>query len=82
VAAAIEKNQKFEYYEALGKLARKQYPETLLGHYYLGRYYEEAGQPKKAMKTYRSAYILEEVGGYTKDEMLDRADTIKRDFGY
>ena len=82
IAAAIEKNKTFEYYEALGKLARKEYPDTLVGHYDLGRVYEETGEPKKAMKTYRSAYILEEIGGYTKDEMLDRADAIKRDFGY
>lgn len=82
IAAAIEKNKTFEHYEALGKLARKEYPDTLLGHYFLGRFYEETGEPKRAMKTYRSAYILEEIGGYTKDEMLDRADAIKRDFGY
>ena len=82
IAAAIEKNKKFEYYEALGKLARNEYPETLLGNYYLGRFYEETGEPKKAMRTYKSAYILEEIGGYTKDEMLDRADAIKRDFGF
>jgi len=82
IAAAIEKNKAFEEYEALGKLARKEYPDTLLGNYYLGRFYEETGEPKKAMRTYKSAYILEEIGGYTKDEMLERADAIKRDFGY
>jgi len=82
IAAAIEKNKKFEHYEALGKLARKEYPETVLGNYYLGRFYEETGEPKKAMRTYKSAYILEEIAGITKDEMLDRADAIKRDFGY
>lgn len=82
IAAAIEKNKKFEYYEDLGKLARKDYPDTLLGNYYLGRFYEETGEPKKAMRTYQSAYILEEIGGYTKDEMMDRADAIKRDFGF
>jgi len=82
IAAAIEKNKKFEYYEDLGKLARRDYPETLLENYYLGRFYEETGEPKKAMRTYKSAYILEEIGGYTKDEMLDRADAIKRDFGF
>lgn len=81
IAAAIEKTEKYEYYEALGKIARKEYPDTLLGHYYLARFYEESGNPKKAMKTYRSAYILSEIGGYTKDEMLSRADAIKRDFG-
>lgn len=82
IAAAIEKNKKFEYYEDLGKLARKQYPETLLGHYYLARYYEEIGEPKKAMKTYQSAYILDEIGGITKDLMLEKAADIKADFGY
>uniref|UniRef100_UPI0040494EE6 alpha/beta hydrolase n=2 Tax=Gelidibacter sp. TaxID=2018083 RepID=UPI0040494EE6 len=82
ITAAIEKTEKFEYYEALGKLARDQYPETLLGHYYLARFYEETGEPKKAMKTYQSAYILKEIGGYTKDEMLEKADAIKADFGY
>lgn len=81
IAAAIEKTEKYDYYEALGKIARKEYPDTLLGHFYLARFYEESGKPKKAMKTYRSAYILSEIGGYTKDDMLSRAEAIKRDFG-
>ena len=71
-----------KYFEELGKLARQEYSETLLGNYYLARYYEESGQSKKAMRTYQSAYMLEEVGGYTKDDMFERADQIKRDFGY
>ena len=82
IEAAIEKNESFEYFEELGKLARKQYPDTLLGNYYLARFYEETGEPKKAMRTYRSAYILEEIGGITKDLMLEKADEIKADFGY
>ena len=63
-------------------MARKEYPETVLGNYYLARFYEETGQPKKAMRTYRSAYVFEEIAGITKDDMLDRADRIKADFGY
>lgn len=82
IQAAIEKKEQWQYYEDLGKIAREQYPETLLGHYYLARYYEETGEPKKAMKMYRSAYILEEIGGITKDLMLEKADEIKADFGY
>lgn len=82
IESAINKSEKFEYFETLGKIARKEYPEALLGHYYLARYYEEKGETKKAMRTYRSAYILEEIGDISKDEMLDRADAIKRDFGY
>lgn len=82
IAAAIEKTEKFEYFEELSKLARKNYPETILSSYYLGRFYEETGEPKKAMKTYQSAYVLKEIAGLTKDDMLERAEIIKADFGY
>ncbi|GAA3775484.1 alpha/beta hydrolase-fold protein [Corallibacter vietnamensis] len=82
IEAAINKSEKYEYLEELGKIARKQYPETLLGSYYIARFYEETGEPKKAMKTYQSAYVLEEIAGLTKDLMLEKADEIKADFGY
>ncbi len=82
IEAAIEKKEEFQYFEDLGKLARDQYPETLLGNYYLARFYEENGEPKKAMRTYQSGYSFEEIGGITKDLMLEKADAIKADFGY
>jgi len=82
ISAAIEKTRKFEYYEELSKMAQKQYPKTLLGSYYVARFYEETGDTKKAMKTYQSAYILEEIADISKDLMLEKADAIKADFGY
>ncbi|WP_298497391.1 alpha/beta hydrolase-fold protein [uncultured Algibacter sp.] len=82
ISAAIEKNELYEYYEELGKMARKAYPETLLGAYYIARFYEETGEPKKAMRTYQSGYTLGEIAGLTKDLMLEKADLIKEDFGY
>lgn len=82
IEAAIEKKENFEFFEDLGKLARDQYPKALLGHYYLARFYEETNEPKKAMRTYQSAYILDEIGGITKDLMLEKAAEIKADFGY
>ena len=82
IEAAIKKKEKYEYFEDLGNLARKEYPDTLLGHYYLGRFYEETGKSKKAMKTYQSAYVLQEIGGITKDLVLELAEQIKADFGY
>ncbi|WP_299548365.1 alpha/beta hydrolase-fold protein [Seonamhaeicola sp.] len=82
ISAAIEKTEQYQYYEALGKIARKEYPETLLGLYYIARFYEEEGESKKAMRTYQSAYMLDEIAGITKDEVLEKADAIKRDFGY
>ncbi|MCL6293704.1 alpha/beta hydrolase [Jejuia spongiicola] len=82
ISAAIEKTEQFYYFETLGKIARKEYPKTLLGNYYLARFYEETGEPKKAMRTYQSAYTLDEIAGITKDLMLEKADLIKSDFGY
>lgn len=82
ISAAIEKNETYEYFEELGKMARKAYPETLLGTYYIARFYEETGEPKKAMRTYQAGYTLKEIAGITKDIMLEKADLIKEDFGY
>ncbi|CAH8281271.1 hypothetical protein EV196_101351 [Mariniflexile fucanivorans] len=82
ISAAIEKTQKFEYYEALGKMGRDEYPDTLLGNYYLARFYEETGETKKAMRAYQSAFDLDEIGGITKDLMFEKSESIKADFGY
>ena len=82
ISAAIEKTENFEYFEDLGKLARDEYPETLLGSYYLARFYEEAGDSKKAMRTYQTGFTFDEIAGITKDMMLQRAEAIKADFGY
>ena len=82
ISSAIEKNQLFEYYQDLAKLASRDYPETLLGTYYLARYYEEMGEPKKAYRTYKSGYVLDETAGITKDFMLEMAEQIKADFGF
>lgn len=82
INSAIKKNELYEYYQELGKLARKHYPETLLGSYYLARYYEEMGEPKKAYNTYKSAYVLDEIAGISKDFMLEMAEQLKVDFGF
>jgi len=79
---AAEKRKQWESLRDIASLAIKQYPETILGPYYLGRYYEEAGEPKKALRTYQGAYDKEEVDFITVDLMLDKADQIKEDFGY
>lgn len=82
VAMAAEKTKKWEAMGNIAKLARSQYPDLVLGDYYLGRYYEETGEPKKAMRTFQGAYDKEEVDFITIDLMLDRADKIKEDFGW
>ncbi|NJY61236.1 esterase [Salinimicrobium sp. CDJ15-81-2] len=82
VGKALEFLQKWEELEKLGELARKQYPTSALGTYYLARAYEATGRSRKAMRTYQSAYGQEEVAFVTVDFMLQKAELIKEDFGY
>ncbi|WP_062053919.1 alpha/beta hydrolase [Aquimarina longa] len=82
VSTAIEKNQNWSELEPLGKLAIKEHPELMLGHYYLGMHYEQIGEPKKAMRAYESGFQLSEVAFLTKDYMLDKVNKIKEDFGW
>jgi len=78
----IEENEFFNLYNELSELAKQEYPGTILPSYYKGRFIEETGDPKKAMHIYRSAYNLEEVGGLTKEYLLELAERIKEDFNY
>jgi len=81
-ATACEKKEQWESLREIATLAKRQYPDTVLGDYYLARYYEEVGEPKRAMRTYQGGIDKEEVDFITIDLMLDKADKIKEDFGY
>ena len=82
VGRAAEKKKQWESLREIASIAKKQYPETVLGDYYMGRYYEEVGQPKKAMRTFQGGFEKEEIDFITIDLMLEKADKIKEDFGY
>lgn len=82
IASAAERKKDWVSLEKVAQLARREHPNTVLGPYYLARFYEETGEPRRAMRTYQAAYELEEVGFITIDLLLDRADKIKHDFGY
>jgi hypothetical protein len=82
VSRAIEEKEIWDEYKQLSKLAKEHQPETLLSSYFLARYYQETGKPKKAMEYYQYAYDYEEVGQLTKELMLMRANEIKEVFGY
>jgi predicted alpha/beta superfamily hydrolase len=82
IASAAERKKEWASLEKVAQLARREHPNTVLGPYYLGRFYEETGEPRRAMRTYQGAFDLEEVGFITIDLLLDRADKIKYDFGY
>jgi len=78
----IEAKEQFNYYYDLSKYANEFYFETILPSYYMGRFYEETGDPERAMKIYRSAYNMNEVQGLTKDYLLELADRIQDDFNF
>ena len=81
-ATACEKLNQWDSLREIASLATRQYPELILGDYYMGRYYEETGDPKRAMRTFQGGFDKEEVDFITVDLMLDKADQIKFDFGY
>jgi len=82
VSKFITEKERWESYEDLAKIAKRHYPETLLTDYFVGRYYQEIGKPKRAIKAYQAGYAYEEAGGITKDMMLDEAARLKDIFGY
>jgi uncharacterized protein len=79
---AMEKTRNWEGLKDLSKLASKHYPKTMLASYFDARYEEEIGNPKRAMRSYQNAYGQEPIAFLTVDFMLDKAEAIKRDFGY
>jgi predicted alpha/beta superfamily hydrolase len=81
-ATASEKRKQWESLKAIAAMAQRDYPDTVLGDYYMARFLEETGEPKKAMRTFQGAFNKEEVEFITIDLMLDKADKIKEDFGY
>ena len=82
VAQLIEENKTPERYKDLSKLVKESYPKTMLSDYFLGKYYQEIGKPKKAIKAYQNAYAYDEAGGITKDMVIEEADKLKEIFGY
>ena len=82
VNATIVKKKNMDYYKDLSKLAKDNYPGTLLSNLYIGRYYESTGNYKKAIKAYQEAFVYDEIDGITKEELLDRAEKLKFENDY
>jgi predicted alpha/beta superfamily hydrolase len=82
VNATIVKKKNMDYFKDLSKLARDNYPDTLLSNLYIGRYYESTGNFRKAIKAYQEAFVYDEIDGITKEELLDRAEKLKFENNY
>ncbi len=72
IASASKKKNDLESLKELSKLARKEYPDSMIGAWYQGMYYEEEGNIRKALNSYKSGILLEESDFITKDMLLDK----------
>lgn len=82
IYAASRKKEDYESLKPLSDLCKKQFPETMLGFYFEAEYFEQMGEPKKALKTFEKAFLMEEIDFLTKDLALEKIDALKADFGY
>ena len=82
IYAASKKKEEPESLKELANLCKKEFPDTMLGFYFEGEYYEEIGEPKKALRTFEKAFGMSEIDFLTKDMALEKIDALKADFGY
>ncbi|MDP5060851.1 MAG: alpha/beta hydrolase-fold protein [Maribacter sp.] len=82
IYAASRKKEDFESLKPLADLCKKEYPETMLGFYFEGEYYEQLGEPKKALSTFEKAFQMKEIDFLTKEMALEKMDALKADFGF
>lgn len=82
VYAATRKKEDFESLKPLSNLCKAEYPDTMLGFFFEGEYYEQLGEPKKALRTFEKAFGMDEIDFLTKEMALEKIDALKADFGY
>jgi len=77
VAAAAKKLNDMESLESLSKMARREYPKSMISAYYMGMYFEEKGNIKKALQYYQSGLLLSPSEFIDKDILLDKTYELK-----
>ncbi|MRI01959.1 esterase [Kriegella sp. EG-1] len=82
VYAGIRKKEDYDSLKPLSELCKKEFPSTMLGFYFEGEYFEQMGEPKKALRTFEKAFGMEEIDFLTKEMALEKIDALKADFGY
>ncbi|MGB5318774.1 alpha/beta hydrolase [Eudoraea sp.] len=82
IYAACRKKDDYESLKPLSELCKQEFPNTMLGYYFEGEYYEELGEAKKALRTFEKAFGMEEIDFLTKEMALEKMDALKADFGF
>ena len=82
IYAGARKKDDYESLKPLSDLCKQEFPHTMMGFYFEGEYYEELGEPKKALRTFEKAFGMEEIDFLTKEMALEKMDALKADFGF
>ena len=82
IYAGIRKKEDTESLKPLSDLCKREFPGTMLGFYFEGEYYEQLGEPKKALKTFEKSFGMDEIDFLTKEMALEKIDALKADFGF
>nr|WP_321227369.1 alpha/beta hydrolase-fold protein [uncultured Psychroserpens sp.] len=77
ILAATKKKDDIESMKSLSKLAKKEYPESMISAYYSGIYQEMNGNDRRALVEYQSGLLLEESEFINKDMLLDKIYNLK-----
>lgn len=78
VESAIKKNETWYEYEELAQISGEQYDKTMLYDYHMAVYWEKRQDYKKALMFYQNSFVKKEIGEFTKDFMMNKAEEIKR----
>ncbi|MGC1631673.1 MAG: alpha/beta hydrolase-fold protein [Gelidibacter sp.] len=77
VASASMKKDDRDALRDLSKMARKEYPESMISAYYTGMYWENENNVKKALHSYQSGLLLKASDFIDKDMLLDKIYDLK-----
>tara|TARA_B100000809_G_scaffold232268_1_gene248016 strand:- start:3151 stop:4290 length:1140 start_codon:yes stop_codon:yes gene_type:complete len=72
ILAAAKKKDDIESMKSLSKLAKKEYPKSMISAYYSGLYQEMNGNSRRALVEYQSGLLLEESEFVNKEMLLDK----------
>lgn len=65
-----------DYLEEFGKMINRLYPESPIGDYYIGKYYETGNDYKKALKYYKNGYAKIHADDPNKDGYYQNVERV------
>jgi hypothetical protein len=77
IAEYLITNKQWEPLLDISEFTYKTYPDILYGRFIEGIAYEGIGRPERALKSYNTAYVLEEAIGISKDNVLDKIEYLQ-----